>query len=134
MVLKDFSEELVFKASRSSGPGGQNVNKTNTKVTLIFNVGKSLLLSGYEKEILSDFFSGRLNNKGELMITSQKYRSQLQNKLWVTGRFYKLLAEALTPRKKRVKTKKSKEANEKRLKFKKITSEKKIRRKKKIEE
>jgi Protein chain release factor B len=72
--------ELVFTTSRSSGPGGQNVNKVNSKVTLKFDVTNSQLLSEEQKVIITGKLSHHLTNEGVLMLTSQDKRSQLENK------------------------------------------------------
>jgi len=122
---RDFTPELVFSASRSSGPGGQNVNKVSTKMELRFHVTGSALLSAGEKELLMEKLGSRINKEGELVLVSQSGRSQLSNKEIVTGKFYDLLTKALTPRKKRKPTKPSLAAREKRLEDKRIRSEKK---------
>lgn len=125
-----FDSEIVFSASRSSGPGGQNVNKVNTKVELRFNIPNSNLLSDSEKEILLEKLKNKINKEGDLILVSQEERSQIKNKEKVLQKFYELINEALTPPKKRKPTKPSKARKEKRLEEKKITSEKKSQRKK----
>ncbi len=72
--------EIKFQTSRSSGPGGKNVNKTNSKVTLRFDVANSFVLTEEEKEIILVKLSSRLTSEGELILSSQEKRSQLQNK------------------------------------------------------
>jgi len=126
---RDFSSEFQFSASRSGGPGGQNVNKVNSKVELRFNVALSNLLSDYEKHIIFRKLKNKLNQDGELILTTQTERTQLKNKLMVTERFYKLLAAALTPKKKRKPTKPSRASIEKRLNNKSRHAEKKANRK-----
>lgn len=125
---RDFGPELKFSASRSSGPGGQNVNKVNTKVELRFRIADSVLLSEKEKERLLEKLANRINSDGELILVSQTERSQLKNKEAVTEKFYHLITRALTPKKKRKRTKPSAESVEKRLEAKRIQSEKKERR------
>ncbi len=125
---RDFSSELTFSASRSSGPGGQNVNKVSTKMELRFNVSNSMLLSREEKELILEKLVKRINQEGELVLVSQSERSQLKNKEQVTEKFYDLLTKALTPRKKRKPTKPSAESIEKRLEEKRLQGEKKRRR------
>ena len=98
---RSLTTELSWSASRSSGPGGQNVNKVSTKVELRFNVGNSSLLTPEEKALLMDKLAKRINSQGELVLVSQSERTQLKNKVAVTGKFYSLLAAALKPRKKR---------------------------------
>lgn len=132
-VLKerDFSSELIFSASRSSGPGGQNVNKVSTKVELRFHIMNSAILTPEEKKLLIEKLENRITNDGELILVSQRERSQLKNRDVVIGKFYRLISRALTPRKKRKPTKPSPEAVEKRLEEKRIRSEKKEQRQKK---
>jgi ribosome-associated protein len=127
---RDFSPEFNFTASRSSGPGGQNVNKVSTRVELRFDVKGSALLSEDEKEIILARLSNKINSQGELIIVAQKDRSQLKNREKVIEIFYTLFVKALTPVKKRKPTKPSRAVKERRLEEKQIQSEKKERRKK----
>jgi len=117
--------ELEFSASRSSGPGGQNVNKVNTKVTLRWNVKDSLLLTSEEKELLLHKLATRLTTEGALLLTAQEKRSQLQNKEEVVHKFDQLLKQAFTKKKKRKASKPSKSATQSRLDKKKKHSDKK---------
>ena len=96
--------ELKFSASRSSGPGGQNVNKVNTRVELHFFISDSEVLTIEEKERLFAKLKNRINAEGELILTSQSERSQLANKEKVTELFFTLIEKALTVPKKRKKT------------------------------
>lgn len=128
--MRDFSGELTYSASRSSGAGGQNVNKVNSKVELRFSITDSLLLSDTEKELMVMKLGGRVTAAGELLIVSQEYRSQLKNKEICTARFYELLQQLFTPRKKRRPTKPSRASKEKRLDKKKVQSLKKVLRRK----
>lgn len=127
---KDFSTEFTFAASRSGGAGGQNVNKVNTKVELRFSVANSQLLSDYEKEVITEKLANRINSDGELIIVSQVERSQLGNKLRCIEKFYELINQALTPRKKRKPTKPTKASQVKRVDKKRQRSVKKELRKK----
>ena len=117
--------ELKFRTSRSSGPGGQSVNKVNTKVELLFDVWNSIVLSFYQKEIIAVKLSNRINTDGIFSMSSDETRSQLKNKELVVSRFIQLLNEALAPIKKRKATKRSKASVEKRLRNKKYQSDKK---------
>jgi ribosome-associated protein len=119
------ANELEFAASRSGGPGGQNVNKVNTKVTLRWNVAGSDLAAPEEKELLLQKLSSRLTSDGILLITSQEKRSQLQNKEATLSKLDQLLGKAFTQKKKRKATKPSKSAVQKRLDQKKKHSDKK---------
>ncbi|MEI8004911.1 MAG: alternative ribosome rescue aminoacyl-tRNA hydrolase ArfB [Bacteroidota bacterium] len=127
---RDFMPELVFSASRSSGPGGQNVNKVSTKMELRFHVIGSALLSAEEKEMIMEKLGSRINKDGELLLVAQSGRTQLTNKEIVIEKFYSLLTRALTLRKKRKPTRPSKAAREKRLEDKRILSQKKEQRSK----
>lgn len=120
-----FGNELEFSTSRSSGPGGQNVNKVNSKVTLQFHIGNSQVLSAEEKELLSKKLASQLTKDGYLMLSSQDSRSQIQNKEAVMTKFEKLLASALKKKKARRATKPSKGSVKERINKKKQHSEKK---------
>jgi len=96
LKLRNLEKEFIFATSRSSGPGGQNVNKVNTKVELRFNL---LLTSGFsqtEKERIFEKLKNKINNEGELVLFSQSERTQLMNKIIVTERFYEIVSKALT--------------------------------------
>lgn len=121
--------ELDFQASRSSGPGGQNVNKVNSKVTLRFSVNDSTLLTQEEKEIIANKLAHKITNEGEMVIQVDEKRSQLKNKEIAKRRFYDFLKDAFRQKKIRKATRPSKAVKEKRLKSKKIQSEKKKNRK-----
>ena len=123
------AKELQFKAIRSGGPGGQHANKVASKVELSFNVDQSLGLSHSEKERLHLKLKPRLNLEGTLKLQCEESRSQHKNKQLVTQRFFEVLKKALEVRKKRKPTKPSKSSVEKRLKSKKMLSQKKAGRK-----
>ena len=117
---RNFQDEFVFQASRSSGPGGQNVNKVSSKVELRFNITSSALLTDDEKIIIGDKLFNKINKSGELVLIAQTDRSQLKNKEKVIEKFYLLLEKALIPQKKRFKP--TKASIEKRLVSKKVKS------------
>jgi ribosome-associated protein len=116
---------VQFLTSRSSGPGGQNVNKVNTKVTIKFDVPNSLLLTEEEKEIILTRLASQLTKDGVLIVTSQDKRSQLDNKEAAIAKFETLINKAFIKRKARKATKPSKGSIQDRIKKKKHASEKK---------
>ena len=111
--------ELKFKAVRSSGAGGQHVNKVSSKVVLSFNLQNSEALSEEEKNILTSKLATRLTSEGMLILNCDEDRSQIKNKEAVIKRFLKLIEKALLKPKVRKATKISKAAIKKRLKQKK---------------
>ncbi|WP_291779075.1 alternative ribosome rescue aminoacyl-tRNA hydrolase ArfB [Cecembia sp.] len=123
-----FEPELVFKASRSSGPGGQHVNKTNTRITLVFNVQDSNVLEESEKMVIQEKLAIKLDKSGNLIIHAQEKRSQIQNKEIAVRKFYDLLRKAFQKKKIRKASKPGKAAIEQRLKDKKAHSQKKMER------
>jgi ribosome-associated protein len=121
--IADLSSEFQFLTSRSSGPGGQNVNKVNSKVELRFDIQNSILLSDEQKEILQVKLATKISSEGILSIVSQIDRSQLANKEDAIRKFYLLITKALTPVKRRKRTKPTLTSVEKRLTGKRIKSE-----------
>ena len=117
--------EVTFTASRSGGPGGENVNKVSSKVTLAFQPGGSAALSDDQKRRIAERLATRINNDGILQVVSQRTRSQEMNRADAVERFAELLRHALTPRRVRVKTRLPKGAKEQRLQEKKKHSVKK---------
>ena len=112
------ASEIIFSTSRSSGPGGQNVNKVNSRIELRFNIPDSEKLSPLEKEILLQKLEGRINSAGDLLIVSQTERSQLGNKKKAAEKFYSLISKALTIRRKRIPTSPTLVSKNKRLEVK----------------
>ena len=119
------AEELEFTFVRSSGPGGQNVNKVNTKAVLRFGVDKSTSLSPELKETLRARLRGRLNNQGELIIRSDRFRERRRNVVDCHNKLRRLLLSALAVKKPRIATKPSRASIERRLANKKHHSERK---------
>jgi ribosome-associated protein len=124
-LAERLNRELTFTASRSDGPGGQNVNKVNSKITLKFDVLQSSTLSGDEKENIIKRLGPRLTKEGVLILSAQDSRSQLMNKEAVILKFEKILSSAFQKRKVRKSTKPTKSSVQERIQLKKRVSEKK---------
>lgn len=107
--------ELQIDFVRASGAGGQNVNKVSTKVQLKWNVGRSSVFSPEEKAKIKIFLANRINEEGEVVMSSQETRSQLQNKERVIERLHELVEIALRPVHKRIPTKPTRGSRERRL-------------------
>lgn len=107
--------ELRFSYARSSGPGGQHVNKVNTKATLFFDVAASPSLSEADRRKILVRLATRISKNGILRVASLKYRSQAANRQAALERFAELLAQALQERKKRRSTRPSLASKEKRI-------------------
>ncbi|MFH1914459.1 MAG: alternative ribosome rescue aminoacyl-tRNA hydrolase ArfB [Pseudomonadota bacterium] len=122
-------EEISFTASRSSGPGGQHVNTTDSRVTLLFDVAASPSLTRYQKEMVTRGLGSRIDKRGVLQVSSQSSRSQKTNKEAAIGRFVELMRRALTPVRPRKDTAVPKSAKRKRLVRKRHTAERKRQRK-----
>ena len=122
--------ELEFQFALSGGPGGQHVNKTETKVILIWDLQKSGVFSASQKEQLQQRLTSKINSEGILKFNVSKTRSQHQNKKIAILNFEDLVKKALQKKKKRIKTKPSRSAKLKRLQKKKKHSEKKANRQK----
>lgn len=126
---KQFENEFVFAATRSSGPGGQNVNKVSSRIELRFSIDKSEFLTETEKQRLHLKLKNRINSEGELLLVSQTERSQLGNKENTIASFFVLVEKALSIQKKRIKSKPTFASKLKRLDSKKINAKKKFLRK-----
>lgn len=129
MDAEQLIKELQFKAVRSSGPGGQHVNKTSSKVEAHFHLEQSEALSEEEKIRLAKKLENRINTDGFIVLQCGETRSQHRNKALVIDRLLSLLTENLKVKKKRKKSKPSRAAIEKRLKKKKQQAMKKSNRK-----
>ena len=121
--------EVTFKAIRSSGSGGQHVNKVSSKVELTFNLLKSTVLTDEQKETLKVNLANRLTKSGLLVLQCGESRSQYKNKALVSDRLLKLIAQGLKKQKPRIATKIPKAVIRKRLKDKRYQSERKANRK-----
>lgn len=124
-IKKKLENECIFSASRSSGPGGQNVNKVNTRIELRFSITASEIFSEEEKDKIRAKLKNRINSGDELVLFSEAKRSQLGNKVLVTEKFFALVEKSLTIQKKRVRTSPSASSKAKRLESKKIDAKKK---------
>jgi len=115
---RNFENEFMFSTSRSGGPGGQNVNKVNTKVELRLNLLLTTAFSEKEKEIIFRKLKNKINKEGEIILVSQAERTQFMNKEVVTEKFYELISKALTIPLKRTPTRPTFTSKQKRLELK----------------
>jgi ribosome-associated protein len=120
-----FLPEITFQTSRSSGPGGQNVNKVESRVELRWHLQNSQVLTPLLKQLILEKLAGQLTSEGYLLVVAQDDRSQLRNKEIALARFYELLQKSLRRPKPRRATRPSAGAVRKRLEGKKIQGEKK---------
>lgn len=123
METEKIISELNFKAVRSSGPGGQNVNKVSSKVVLTFDLNTSQALNEEEKVLIATKLATKLTSENLLILNCDEDRSQLKNKTIVTKRFLDLIEKALIVPKKRKATKVPRSVIEKRIKAKRNLSE-----------
>jgi ribosome-associated protein len=114
--------ELAFTTSRSSGPGGQNVNKVNTRVTLLFDLDKSPSLLEEQRALIHERLAGRINKEGILRVIVQRHRTQLANRDEAVRKFADLLRAALFEEEVRVPVKVPKGVNQRRLEDKRLRS------------
>jgi len=120
--------ELRLNYVRSSGPGGQNVNKVNTKVQLHWSVADSSALPEPVRERMLSRYARRINERGELVIASQRYRDQSRNIADCLAKLRELVLAVASPPRRRKKTAPPRRAREERLREKRVTAEKKRRR------
>lgn len=117
--------ELEVRAVRSSGPGGQSVNTTDSKVELRWDVAGSRALDERQRARVLERLASRLTTDGVLILTGQEHKSQHRNREAVLGRFRSLVGEALTPPRPRRRTRPTRASKERRLQAKRHRSEQK---------
>lgn len=110
---------ITYSVSRSSGPGGQNVNKVNTRVTVFFDLTRCAGLSERDKARIRARLATRCRRDGTLRVTSQKYRTQKENRRAALERLHALINEALARPRKRIKTRPTRASQQRRLEQKK---------------
>lgn len=123
LVKEEIVKEFYYRTSRSSGSGGQNVNKVETRVEVIFCIEESVVLSEDQKNLISIKLKNRIDKQGNLAVSSSTSRQQQQNRKLATERMFQLLELALKKKKLRKKSGIPKAIQEKRLKEKKHRSE-----------
>ncbi|MDP9176414.1 MAG: aminoacyl-tRNA hydrolase [Gemmatimonadota bacterium] len=135
--MNDFvipQSELEIRASRSSGAGGQHVNKTASRIEISWNVRNSQVLSDEQRQILNDRLASRISTDGAIRVVASEMRSQRQNRVRAEARLTDLIRRALTPPKKRKPTRRPRKADEARLTSKKLHSKKKRERKRDLDD
>lgn len=127
-------DELLLRASRSGGPGGQHVNTSSSRIELVWNVAESASLTDEQRRHLLARLATRLDSAGKLRVVAQEERSQLRNREAATERFREIVARALVVPRKRKRTRPPASAKRARLESKKIQSAKKRDRRRPVEE
>jgi ribosome-associated protein len=114
-IMEIDSEYLRYQASRSGGPGGQNVNKVNTRVTVYFDLSRYPFFSEQQKYRIRERLSTRINGQGVMRVSSQRFRTQQANRTAAVKRLHELLEQAVKRPRVRLRTKVPKAARERRL-------------------
>jgi len=125
----DITKELIFDYARSSGHGGQNVNKVSSKVLVSWDFNSSSLFTPDQKLRIKKYFKNHINKEGYIFLDSEKYREQIKNKEFAIQKLDDLIAKALIVKKQRRPTKPTKSSQEIRIQKKKALSIKKQNRK-----
>lgn len=123
ILIACLKKEINFRTSRASGPGGQHVNKTESRVVLVWDLEHSVCLDDQQKKKIRNMLASRLTEEGTLWLASEKHRSQYRNKVAVTERFLELIRVMLIPEKKRYVTRPGRKSIEQRIRKKKIRGE-----------
>jgi ribosome-associated protein len=123
--MQDLTPEIRLQTTRSGGKGGQNVNKVETAVIAYFPVTESALLTPEQKERIHQKLTNRINSEGALVVRSQAYRTQMENKQDAIRKVHELVTSALERKKARIATKPSRAAKARRIESKKMTGERK---------
>jgi ribosome-associated protein len=123
--LNNLEKELEFNYARSSGSGGQNVNKVSTKVQIRWDINNSLLFNFEEKMKIKKYLKNNISKEGFVFLDSENYREQIKNREFVVEKLKDLIKKALTPEKLRKPTKPTFSSKEKRISDKKELSNKK---------